>query len=89
MEYWVWASQKKVELASAFKFERFLGRQVIYGVLVVKSRLLLEISIHLLSEPMASHESPSVRDAYFDEMKEFSKGCITRDAVSQTSVRIS
>lgn len=67
----------------------FLGRQIIYGVLVAKSRLLLEISIDLLSEPMASHESPSVWDAYFDEMKEFSKECIARDAVSQTSVRIS
>lgn len=48
---------------------------------MVKSRLLLEISIHLLSELMASHESLSVWDAYFDEMKEFSKECITRDAV--------
>lgn len=89
MESWVWASQKKAKSASAFKFEHFLGRQIIYGVLVVKSRLLLEISIHLLSEPMASHESLSGWDAYFDEMKEFSKECITRDAVSQTSVRIS
>lgn len=89
MESWVWASQKKVRLASAFKFEHFLGRQIIYGVLVFKSRLLLETSIHLLSEPMASHESPSVWDAYFDETKGFSKECITRDAVSQTSVRIS
>lgn len=85
----VWASQKKVKLASAFKFEHFLGRQIIYGVLVVQSRLLLESSIHPLSGPMASHESLSVRDAYFDEMKGFSKECITRDAVSQTSVRIS
>ena len=79
-------SPVKVQSASSFEFNHFLGLQVLYVFPKNRSTLPIKITEKFPPDPTRRLETLSGYTAYLNEIENFRKEGITRDTIAQTVV---